>query len=210
MCVISHHLQFHIQYHPQRNPLSSKYKARLSFQRVEIFFLHTAWSAASQVCSTSAWKKIDVFSCFVCEKMPTPFLATNHPPWFLLLPRCSEKSVSWIWGSSVSKKTRIPTWRSPKDGSMDWDASGAFEEGHLRWSKKDCWSWLSWLPKIPGCVFSKSPGDTSEKVEGVPSQAPGVHSTCQVVLLLVELGRSKVVSHQAVEWDSLLLFSCAN
>lgn len=76
--------------------------------------------------------------------------------------------------------------------------------------KKDCWSWLSWLPKIPGCVFSKSPGDTSEKVEGVPSQAPGVHSTCQVVLLLVELGRSKVVSHQAVEWDSLLLFSCAN
>ena len=76
--------------------------------------------------------------------------------------------------------------------------------------KKDCWSWLSWLPKIPGCVFSKSPGDTSEKVEGVPSQAPGVHSTCQVVLLLVELGRSKVVSHQAVEWDSLLLFSCAS
>ena len=120
MCVISHHLQFHIQYHPQRNPLSSKYKARLSFQRVEIFFLHTAWSAASPVCSTSAWKKIERghrfiwipssvhFSCFVCEKMPHPIPCHKSPFCrLLLLPRCSEKSVSWIWGSSVSKKTRI-------------------------------------------------------------------------------------------------------
>mmetsp|Transcript_40361 Transcript_40361/g.87382 ORF Transcript_40361/g.87382 Transcript_40361/m.87382 type:complete len:232 (+) Transcript_40361:538-1233(+) len=51
-------------------------------------------------------------------------------------------------------------------------------------------------------------GHRGEKVEGVPSQAPGVYTAGQVVLFVVKLWWSKIISHQTVERDRFLLTSC--